>query len=107
MRRTARIQSFRQRSQGKPASYGRQFFSASQTVCAEFLFEDSSDGRDESGTASQEHAIDGAGFNVTSFKQSIDAVFDSADRRLNPGLEIEPANFLSDLDRRVFEVKET
>jgi len=43
---------------------------------------------------------------MTSLKQSLDAVFDSADRRLNPGLEIEPANFLPDLNRRVFEEKE-
>src|SRR5262245_65826854 len=44
---------------------------------------------------------------MTSLKQSLDAVFDSGDRRLNPGLEIEPANFLPDPDRRVFEEKET
>src|SRR5262245_22565012 len=99
--------SFLQRSQGKSARHGRQFFSASQTVGAEFSFEDSSDGRDEGGTARQEDAIDVTGLDMTSLKQSLDAVFDSADRRLNPGLEIEPANFLPDLDRRVFEEKET
>src|SRR5215510_3674205 len=98
--------SFRQRSQGKPARHGRQFLSAPQTVCAEFSFEDSSDRRNEGGTASQEDAIDVAGLDMASLKQSIDTVFDSADRRFNPGLEIEPANFLPDLDRRVFEEKE-
>src|SRR5262249_56077063 len=43
---------------------------------------------------------------MASLEQSLDTVFDSADRRFNPGLEIEPANFLPDLDRRVFKEKE-
>jgi len=58
------------------------------------------------GTARQEDAIDVAGLDMASLKKSLDTVFDSADRRLNPGLELEPANFLPDLDRRIFKEKE-
>src|SRR5262249_52376806 len=93
-------------SQSEPAGYCRQFFSASQTVRAEFSFEYSSDSRDEGGPARQEYAIDGSGLDVASLEKSIDTAFNSADRRLNPVLEIEPANFFPDIDWRVFEGKE-
>src|SRR5262245_198268 len=43
---------------------------------------------------------------MTPLKQSFDTVFDSADRGLNPGLELYSANFLPDLDRRIFEEEE-